>query len=79
MEKKLLMPLSEFNHRVSAALDAIKLQIYIRGVKKQPGVGFGFLDFEEEVIREKREFLDTIRVLIEKEIKRYYDIVPDWE
>ena len=79
MEKKLLMPLSEFNERVSTIMDAMKLQIYVRGVKKQPGIGFMFLDLKDEQhIKTKEDFLNAIRALVEHEIKRYYDIVPDW-
>ena len=79
MEKKLLMPLSEFNSRVSTIMDAMKLQIYVRGVKKQPGIGFMFLDLkDEQQIKTKDNFLNAIRTLVEHEIKRYYDIIPDW-
>jgi glutaredoxin-related protein len=80
MEKKLLMPLSDFNDRVSTIMDEMKLQIYIRGVKKHPGIGFMFLDLkDEQFIKTKEDFLNAIRALVEHEIKRYYDIVPDWE
>lgn len=80
MEKKLLMPISEFNERVSTIMDTIKLHIYIRGVKKHPGIGFMFLDLKDEQhIKTKNDFLTAIRSLVEHEIKCYYDIVPDWE
>lgn len=79
MEKKLLMPLSEFNERVSAIMDTMKLQIYVRGVKKHPGIGFMFLDLkDDQFIKTKDDFLNAIRALVEHEIKRYYDVVPDW-
>lgn len=79
MEKKLLMPLSEFNERVSTIMDAMKLQIYVRGVKKHPGIGFMFLDLKDEQhIKTKEDFLSAVRTLVEHEIKRYYDVVPDW-
>jgi hypothetical protein len=80
MEKKLLMPISEFNERVSTIVDTMKLHIYMRGVKKHPGIGFMFLDLKDEYhIKTKKDFLESIRSLVEHEIKRYYDIVPDWE
>jgi len=80
MEKKLLMPLSEFNNRVSIIMDTMKLQIYVRGVKRHPGIGFMFLDLkDEQFLKTKEDFLSAIRTLVEHEIKRYYDIIPDWE
>lgn len=80
MEKKLLMPISEFNDRVSTVMDTMRLQIYIRGVKGHPGIGFMFLDLkDEQFIKTKEDFLNAIRALVEHEIKRYYDIIPDWE
>ena len=80
MEKKLLMPLSEFNNRVSTIIDIVRLHIYVRGVKKHPGIGFQLMDLKDtEYIKAKNDFLNSIRTLVEHELKRYYDIVPDWE
>jgi len=80
MEKKLLMPISEFNERVSVIIDTMRLHIYMRGVKKHPGIGFMFLDLkDEQYLKTKVDFFNTIRALVEHEIKRYYDIIPDWE
>jgi len=80
MEKKSLMPLSEFNERVSTIMDVIKLHVYIRGVKKHPGIGFKIMELKDtEYIKSKEDFLSSIRALIEHELKRYYDVVPDWD
>jgi hypothetical protein len=56
-------------------LNNIMWNIYGRPVNGKPGITFDTEDFENEKVRRKN-FKNLIRVLVEHEIKRHYDIIP---
>jgi hypothetical protein len=76
MEKrKGLITSSEFTDKMLEIINFIKFNIYIISPHSGPGIGFDFENFDEEKIKRKN-FETSLRKLIEKEIKRHYNIIP---
>jgi hypothetical protein len=60
---------------VNDILNTVMWNIYGRPVDGKPGVTFDTEDFENEKARRKN-FKNAIRILVEHELKRHYDIIP---
>ena len=73
--KKGLMRASELTERMSQMINLVKFNIYILSTNRGPGMGFEFSNFDKEK-QIRKNFETELRKLIEKELKRHYDIIP---
>ena len=75
MKRKGLMKVSDLTNRINEILNCLVWNVYGKPVDGKVSIMFDLSEFEEEYISRKK-FRETIRILIEHEIKRYYNIIP---
>jgi len=69
------MKVTELTERTAEIMNSVVWNVYGRPVSGKPGITFDFTDFEREKMRRKK-FRDTVRELVEEELKRHYHIIP---